>query len=248
MANYTLHTLAQAPAMIAGFDRLAQQWVPFMNHDTVAGELFGYLYEWFAEYQLGLLDENDTVIARMLAAPIRWDGHDESLPDRGWDWVLTNAVETYRAGLTPNAVSAIEINVTSDLRGQGLSRVGLGHMKANARRLGFGRLVAPVRPNMKSHYPLTPMENYIHWQHDDSGAPFDPWLRVHWRDGARIAKVAPQSMVIPGTVTEWEAWTGMRFPESGTYVVPGALVPVEIDRENDRGTYTEPNVWIVHTL
>ncbi len=92
------------------------------------------------------------------------------------------------------------------------------------------------------------MENYIRWQHDDSGAPFDPWLRVHWRDGARIAKVTPQSMVVPGTVAEWEAWTAMRFPESGTYVVPGALVPVEIDCENDRGTYTEPNVWMVHTI
>ena len=30
------------------------------------------------------------------------------------------------------------------------------------------------------------------------------------------------------------------------YVVPGALVPVEIDRERDEGLYVEPNVWMVH--
>lgn len=39
----------------------------------------------------------------------------------------------------------------------------------------------------------------------------------------------------------------MRFPESGDYVVEGALVPVEIDRERSLGTYVEPNVWMVHT-
>jgi hypothetical protein len=36
----------------------------------------------------------------------------------------------------------------------------------------------------------------------------------------------------------------MEFPEPGSYVVPGALVPVEFD---DRGgLYVEPNVWMRH--
>ena len=55
-------------------------------------------------------------------------------------------------------------------------------------------------------------------------------------------------MVITGTVSEWEGWTGMRLPESGDYVVPGALVPVAIDVERDVGTYTEPNVWMSHPV
>ena len=38
----------------------------------------------------------------------------------------------------------------------------------------------------------------------------------------------------------------MTFPETGAYVVPGALVPVEIDRERDEGLYVEPNVWMIH--
>ena len=40
----------------------------------------------------------------------------------------------------------------------------------------------------------------------------------------------------------------MEFPESGAYVVPGALVPVEIDREAYQGVYVEPNVWMQHRL
>ena len=39
----------------------------------------------------------------------------------------------------------------------------------------------------------------------------------------------------------------MAFPETGAYVVPGALVPVEIDRERDEGLYVAsarfPSGW-----
>jgi hypothetical protein len=38
----------------------------------------------------------------------------------------------------------------------------------------------------------------------------------------------------------------MRFPESGEYIVPGALVPLCVDRERDEGVYVEPNVWMEH--
>jgi hypothetical protein len=59
-------------------------------------------------------------------------------------------------------------------------------------------------------------------------------------------KVAAESVRVAGTVAEWEQWTEMAFPETGSYVVPDALVPVEIDRERDEGLYIEPNVWMVH--
>ena len=63
--------------------------------------------------------------------------------------------------------------------------------------------------------------------------------------GAEIAKVRRVD-AHPGTVAQWEEWTELAFPDSGSYVVPGALVPVEIDRERDQGLYLEPNVWMVH--
>jgi hypothetical protein len=55
-------------------------------------------------------------------------------------------------------------------------------------------------------------------------------------------------MEIPGTISEWEHWAGMKFFESGEYIVPGALTPVQIDIDEDRGIYIEPNVWIVHEV
>jgi hypothetical protein len=61
-------------------------------------------------------------------------------------------------------------------------------------------------------------------------------------------KVAPATVTVTGTVGEWEEWTGMSFPESGEYVVPGALQPVTIDQEGDVGRYEDPNVWMLHEL
>ena len=52
--------------------------------------------------------------------------------------------------------------------------------------------------------------------------------------------------VVESTVAKWREWTGMEFPRSGEYIVPGALVPVTIDLAADYGTYVEPNVWTAH--
>jgi hypothetical protein len=83
------------------------------------------------------------------------------------------------------------------------------------------------------------------WRRPD-GVLFDPWLRTHERLGAEILKVAPESVRVAGTIAEWEQWAEMAFPETRSYVVPGALVPVEIDLERDEGLYLEPNVWMRH--
>ena len=85
------------------------------------------------------------------------------------------------------------------------------------------------------------------WDRDPDGTHLDPWMRTHKRLGAAVVKVAPESVVVTGTVAEWEKWAEMAFPESGSYVVSGALVPIEIARERDEGIYVEPNVWMVHS-
>jgi len=122
----------------------------------------------------------------------------------------------------------------------------IGRMAEIGRDHGLDTLIAPVRPTLKQRYPLTPIERYLSWRRQD-GTHLDPWLRTHERLGADIVKVAPESMRVSGTVAEWEAWTEMALPASGAYVVPGALAPIQIDRERDEGVYVEPNVWMVHS-
>ena len=55
-------------------------------------------------------------------------------------------------------------------------------------------------------------------------------------------------MVVVGTVAQWEAWTTLKFPDSGRYTVHGGLVPVKIDRRMNGGRYVEPNVWMLHPV
>ena len=70
-----------------------------------------------------------------------------------------------------------------------------------AREAGFEQLIAPVRPSQKDRYPITPIERYVEWT-QKNGEPFDPWIRIHVRRGATIAKPIPRSMYIVGTIPE----------------------------------------------
>lgn len=222
---------------------LLAAWPDFMLEGPVSNERWHLLYERFAGFQHFLLDEeSDELVAEVNSLPVQVDL--DALPDRGWEDVMergTDAVEP------ANAVTALQVLIAPSRHGQGLSRLCLERMRETAVEHGFDHLVAPVRPSWKARYPLVPIERYARWE-TDGGLPFDPWLRVHARLGARIVRPCPESMTIPGTVSEWEGWTGMAFLESGDYVVPGALELVSIDREADLGTYVEPNVWMHHRL
>ena len=139
----------------------------------------------------------------------------------------------------------VQIAVNKNHQRKGLSSLALKEMSNLARESGFNKLVLPIRPSEKHKYPLIPMEEYFHWR-DRNGLPFDSWLRVHTRAGGKIVKVCSKAMYIPGTVDEWKEWTKLDFPGSGSYIVPGALNPVLIDIEENKGVYIEPNVWILH--
>jgi hypothetical protein len=41
---------------------------------------------------------------------------------------------------------------------------------------------------------------------------------------------------------------GHGLPRQRRLLVPGGLAPVHMDREHDRGSYWEPNVWMRDTL
>jgi GNAT superfamily N-acetyltransferase len=223
-------------------------WPEFMLHDPVANENWHELFDRFKEYQFALLDtEMDRMAAMGNSLPFYWDLPVEDLPEGGWDWVFLKSIEDHKNEVIPNIQSAIQIAIHPDYQSQGLSGRMVQVMRGIAKSHGFEYLVAPVRPNQKSRYPLTSIDDYIRWTNDD-GLPFDAWLRVHARAGARIVKPCHQAMTIRGTRAEWEAWTGLRFPQSGPYVIPGALNPIDMYIEKDEGRYVEPNVWMVHNV
>lgn len=223
-------------------------WPEFMLQDPIANEHWHELFDRFEEYQFALWDEEtDRMAAMANSLPFHWTQSLDELPEGGWDWVFLKAIEDHKAGTKPNIQSAIQINIHPDYQGRGLSSLMVRHMRGIGEAKGFQHLVAPVRPSQKSQFPLFSIDEYVTWKNDD-GLPFDAWLRVHARAGARIIKPCHESMVVRGSRSEWEAWTGLKFPQSGSYHIPGALNPIEVVLEKDEGTYTEPNVWMVHEL
>jgi GNAT superfamily N-acetyltransferase len=222
-------------------------WPEFNLHGDVLHPLWGRLYEDFPDYQFVLVNErNNALLARGNTLPFSWDGDPDHLPE-GIDALAQQAFAEHDSGSAPNALSAMAAEVPPENRSKGLGTMLVKAMSALAARNGLSALVAPLRPTRKFRYPLTPIEEYMHWKASD-GLPFDPWMRIHILLGARILKPAPRSLKISGSVAEWESWTGMAFPASGTYVFPDGLATLDIDRERDIGCYWEPNVWMQHPV
>ena len=248
MAHYRVFTHADRPELRERWSEwVAPAWPEFALHGDVCNRYWDCLTERFSDGQFYLCDEESgAVVGIGNTVPVEWDGTVAGLPG-GVDDMLIRAFGDDEPAMAPNALSALQAIVVGEQRGRGLSYEIIREMGAVARRHGFADLIAPVRPTWKARYPLTPMERYMRWLRDD-GLPLDPWIRVHRRLGGEILAVAEESMVVTGTVAEWERWTGLAFPESGSYVVPDALVPVTIDRERDEGRHAEPNVWMRHRV
>jgi GNAT superfamily N-acetyltransferase len=221
-----------------------QNWPEFIFHDPISKEHIGRVESYFPYYDLMLLDGGE-VVAGGWGVALRWDGTVGGLPLGGYDGALVAAVSGYEDSVPPDTLCIMAAAVRRDRQGGGLAGETLTALRDRATTTGLQRVIAPVRPSLKTRYPLTSMDAFARWDRGD-GLHLDPWIRTHQRLGATILGPAPDSMIIKGTVAEWEEWTAMAFPESGQYVVPDALDLVNIDRENDLGIYSETNLWMRH--
>jgi GNAT superfamily N-acetyltransferase len=240
-------TLAERPEFTPTLWSMDHTWPEFMFNDPVADLFYPIAATVYADYVLVADDDAEPgrLVARGCMIPYR--AAEAGLPDDGWDGVIRQGWLARERGERPDAVSALDISVRTDLQGKGLSSVMLAAMRDHAARRGFRELVAPVRPNRKHLEPHTPMAEYAYRTRED-GLPYDAWLRVHVRAGGKIIKVAPRSMVIAGTPAEWRKWTGLPFDRTGPVEVPGALSPVHCHVEHGHAVYVEPNVWVGHPL
>jgi GNAT superfamily N-acetyltransferase len=219
-------------------------WPEFIFHDPVAREHLDRVGRYFPGYDILLLDGGE-VVAGGWGVPLRWDGTIADLPDGGFDGSLVRAVTGHEQSAAPDSLAVMAAGVKPGRKGGGLAAQVLTALRERAAAAGLDRVIAPVRPTLKQRYPLTPMDRFARWARPD-GLHLDPWIRTHQRLGASILAPAPRSMIISGTVGDWADWSAMEFPETGSYVVPGALDLVEIDREQDRGSYAETNLWMRH--
>jgi len=238
-----LATAAERPELLGpAWERTRDTLPEYNNHGDVLNEYWPRLTAERPAFQFHLIDDDDEILARARSIPVRWNGTVEDLP-AGIDGAIARGFNEADA----NALCALVIMVPHDLQGRGVSALAVQAMAEIARRHDLASLIAPVRPSWKERYPLVPIERYAHWRRPD-GLLFDPWMRVHQRLGAAVLSAEPHSLRITGTISEWEAWTAMSFPESGDYWFPGGLTTVHIDHPDNSGAYWEPNVWMHHAL
>lgn len=241
-------TLTDRPDMAADINGvLASQWPSFMlagqaGHDVDLPELLLAT----PDNQILLLDSADTVLGVGLSLPLRWDGSRADLP-RGWDDAIQRSARDGAEGTPTNVTCAISITVATTATRRNLATALLSGLKEVARNAGSDTLLAPIRPILKSNYPLTPMADYLTWRTPD-GRVFDPWVRLHLRSGGEILGLAPESMVVTGSVEQWQGWLRTSLPGSGEFVIRGGLAPLVVDATSAVGVYREPNVWIAHRL
>jgi hypothetical protein len=247
--QYTAVTGEGRPNFTAEFYAgLDDAWPVIANQNPNAGKYWGQLNRDFAEYQFALLDpETGASVAAGSSLPVVWEGALDDLPEEGWDWAVVEGCAAHDAGHTPTMLCALGITIPHRMRGKGVSYQAVRAMCAIGRAHGFQDLIVPARPTLKHRYPLTPIARYVTWTTAE-GLPFDPWLRVHVRLGGRLIKPCVRSETTVAPIADFERWTGLRFPESGPYIVPEGMAPVEIDCERGLGTYVEPNVWMWHDL
>ncbi|WP_033340531.1 GNAT family N-acetyltransferase [Catenuloplanes japonicus] len=227
-------------------DLFAGVWPEYNLHGDVMAGYWKRLHRVFGRYQLALTGPDDDVLAVARGIPIPWDGTAAGLGS-GIDAAIRAGFVCWENGGTPDALCALGIEVAPRHRRRGLAAVMLAALRDTARADGLAHVVVPVRPTGKDRYPLTPIHRYAAWT-TPSGEAFDPWIRTHLTCGGRLSAPAPRSSLITGTVRDWETWTEMSFPDTGDYVFPFGQATVHIDREADRGTYWEPNVWVVHEV
>ncbi len=235
----------EVPLLVEGSAaRMREEWPGFVLRGEVPKRYRERAVRYFGEFGLAVVD-NGEVIADGRAVPLRWDGRTESLP-AGHDGAMVASVEGHERGEKADTLCVMSATVRGDHAGRGLAGVLLTALRERATAAGLTRVIVPVRPPTKAYSPRTDMGEFAERRRPDGFHP-DPWIRTHQRLGAVVLGPAPRSMVVKADVEHWESWTGMTFPASGQYEVPGALDPVAIDRERDLGLYLETNLWMRHS-
>jgi hypothetical protein len=242
-----IQTVAEHPGWRSLLEAVdAEAYPTFMQH-TDLRSFWALVYAAFPEYQLVLVDERTgRHLAHGNMVPLVWDGTAAGLPRSAVE-MAHQALTARHRGARPTAFGALQAVVSPDEQGSGLSHRMLQAMASLAAAHGALDLVAPIRPTQKALYPLTPFGEYVCWRRPD-GLPVDPWQRVHVRLGATPMSIVGRWLTVTAGLGDWTRWSDVQFHGSGSYIVPGALVPVAVDAGRRVGRYVEPHLWMRYRL
>jgi hypothetical protein len=117
-----------------------------------------------------------------------------------------------------NMLGALAVSVSAVDRSKGYARRMIRSLLDLAEAKKLSGVVVPVRPTGKARHPWVPIADYIAWT-DDSGRPYDPWIRSHLSVGGKLVGPCERSMVVEEPVAFWKNWSKQQFKESGAYTL-----------------------------
>jgi len=214
-------------------------------HAGISDKYWERIYTDFIDCQIIISDGTD-IAAMANSIPIFAPEDSGDLSDDGWDWAIKNGCDIFDRKIKPNALAGLQAAVNQKLRGGGFGKTCVLEMKKLAKDMGFKKVVIPVRPTKKSDFPEITFDEYVNMKTD--GKYFDPWLNLHHGLGGRLLNICRSSYRLEGDLASWSRLLGMEFARTGKYIIPGGLVPLEVDKENDWAVYLEPSVWIEHPV
>jgi hypothetical protein len=247
-ANLAIRSRADAPQLKRAASAIEQAaWgnLGYLNYTRSHYDYYSELLDAYPEYQLCLVDEDTGYpVAVANSVPFACSGPDD-LPPEGWDWVVETAARTMNTRV--NMLGALAVSVPAVHRSKGYARLMIRSLIDLAETKKLDGVVVPVRPTAKARHPWVPIADYMAWT-DDSGRPYDPWLRSHLSVGGKLIGPCERSMVVHEHIAFWENWSEQRFEQSGAYALEGALAPVKINFDRQTGIYEEPNVWVTYPV
>jgi len=234
--------MKESPHLMAECEKLFLNSFPkFVNNPNLIPNPYG----------IGDLDhivvfrKQEKIVALGAAVPFDWSGNVKDLPT--FDHLLRSGIKIQSGNQVFNSLVGFAICVAPDERGKGLAGRVISEMKSYARQKGCKHFLIPARPSGKHLYPLQSLAEYSKWRRRD-GKLVDNWLRVHENMGAKFLYAMESCDVYSGPLKEWTDSTGLMFPTSGSYVVQGALSPLQVDVEEGIGTVSEGNFWVEHAM
>lgn len=223
-------------------DAIAKAFPQVIGESQIIKAFWNRLEEYFPEFQLFLVSQDDDLIGFINTIPFQYTGSMKGLPESGWDWMFTKGISGFENNQPPNYLGGLQVIVRQKYQKLGYSKQILNYGKQVFKSAKLQKLLIPIRPTKKHGFPKMNMQDYMNLREENE--IYDPWIRTHVKGGAEIIKVCENSMSIRGDIKFWERILNTKLVQSGEHHLSGALSPITIDLKNNRGEYIEPNVWI----
>ena len=241
MENFDVTTIAERPDLADECTRLHTGVFPkYMRYQPLSVRP---IIKYFNYMVIFLQDEKVIAVGGLM--PMQWNGNKDELPT--YPNLVKDGINIQDEQKQFNCLGALFAAISSNHQGKGLSYQLILEMKKMAKMAGCEHLMLPIRPTLKCQYPYSTLSEYLKLRRDD-GSYYDPWVRVHHKLGGEIVNLMEECDIFSGPINEWEKVTDQKFRQSGSYIVPRALSPLEIDVAKNVGTISEGNIWIKHSL